>query len=256
MRYFLELSFNGTAYHGWQRQPNALSVQQVLEEAISALLGAETTIVGAGRTDTGVHAKQFFVHFDAAIAVNDADDLLFRLNRFLPKDIAIRAIHPMVANAHARFDATARSYAYHIVQQKEPFNSDFTYYLNTPLSIDKMNAAATLLINHTNFKCFSRSKTDVKTYDCDVTEAFWVQQNHALVFHITANRFLRNMVRAIVGTLLDVGTGKQDLSNFQSILDSQDRTKAGSSAPANGLFLTNVQYPNTIFAQRAEERNT
>lgn len=255
LRYFLELSYNGYAYHGWQRQPNALSVQQVLEEALTTLLGTETTIVGAGRTDTGVHAKQLFAHFDAAILEEEADELTFRLNRFLPKDIAICAIHAVSREAHARFDATSRRYEYHITQKKDPFGSEFAYHFNLPLDVDAMNKAASILLNHTNFKCFSRSKTDVKTYDCEVTEAFWEQQDHQLIFHISANRFLRNMVRAVVGTLLDVGTGKCSLSGFQSILDSQDRSQAGSSAPAHGLFLTRVQYPNTIFAKRAKKIN-
>lgn len=255
LRFFLELSYNGTAYHGWQRQPNALSVQQVLEGALTTLLGAETTIVGAGRTDTGVHAKQFFAHFDAAISDKEADELAFRLNRFLPKDISICAIHAVNHEAHARFDATSRSYEYHINQKKDPFGSEFAYHFNLPVDLDTMNTAAAILLDHTNFKCFSRSKTDVKTYDCEVTEAFWEQQDHQLIFHISANRFLRNMVRAVVGTLLDVGTGKCSLSGFQSILDSQDRSQAGSSAPAHGLFLTRVQYPNTIFAERAKKIN-
>lgn len=255
LRYFLELSYTGTAYHGWQRQPNALSVQQLLEEALTTLLGTEITIVGAGRTDTGVHAKQLFAHFDAVISVEEADALAFRLNRFLPKDIAICAIYAVNPEAHARFDATSRSYEYHITQKKDPFGSEFSYHFNLPLDVDAMNTAAAILLDHTNFKCFSRSKTDVKTYDCELTEAFWEEQNHKLIFHISANRFLRNMVRAIVGTLLDVGTGKCSLSDFQSILDSRDRTKAGSSAPAHGLFLTRVQYPNTIFAKRAKKIN-
>lgn len=255
LRYFLELSYNGTAYHGWQRQPNALSVQQVLEEALTTLLGTETTIVGAGRTDTGVHAKQLYAHFDADISVDEAVELAFRLNRFLPKDIAICAIHEVNPKAHARFDATSRSYEYHITQKKDPFGSEFAYHFNLPLDLDAMNTAAAVLLKHTNFKCFSRSKTDVKTYECEVTEAFWKQQNHKLIFYISANRFLRNMVRAVAGTLLDVGTGKCSLSDFQSILDSQDRTKAGSSAPAHGLFLTRVQYSNTIFVARGKEIN-
>ena len=251
----MELSYNGTAYHGWQRQPNALSVQQVLEEALTALLGTETTIVGAGRTDTGVHAKQLFAHFDTDISVDKAAELAFRLNRFLPKDIAICAIRAVNREAHARFDAISRRYEYHITQKKDPFGSEFAYHFNMPLDVDAMNKAASILLNHTNFKCFSRSKTDVKTYDCEVKEAFWEQQGHQLIFHISANRFLRNMVRAVVGTLLDVGTGKCSLSGFQTILDSQDRSQAGSSAPAHGLFLTRVQYPNTIFVERAKKIN-
>ena len=254
LRYFLELSYNGTSYHGWQRQPNAVSVQQVLEEALSTLIGDEIQIIGAGRTDTGVHAKQMFAHFDADISINQANELAFRLNRFLPESIAIQDIHLVSADAHARFDATSRSYQYRIITNKNPFNTKYAYFFNASLDLDAMNMAAALLLQHTNFKCFSRSKTDVKTYDCNVTEAFWEQQSE-LVFHISANRFLRNMVRAVVGTLLDIGTGKLTLSGFKEVLDSQDRTQAGSSAPAHGLFLTKISYPNTIFEAYGKEKS-
>ncbi|MDG1821891.1 MAG: tRNA pseudouridine(38-40) synthase TruA [Flavobacteriaceae bacterium] len=247
MRFFLELSYNGTSFHGWQRQPNALSVQELVEEALTKLLKVNTTVMGAGRTDTGVHAAQMYAHFDVAEMAIDTDTLLFRMNRFLPNSIAIHAIHPVSDKAHARFDATSRSYEYHIVQRKNPFHADSAYCFMAPIALDAMNTAAALLLSHTNFKCFSRSRTDVKTYDCDVTIAQWESANDSLTFHITANRFLRNMVRAIVGTLLDVGTGKISLDEFQQILNSNDRTKAGSSAPAQGLFLTEVRYPNTIF---------
>jgi len=253
LRYFLELSYKGTSYHGWQRQPNAGSVQQVLEEALAVLLGNEIQIIGAGRTDTGVHARQMFAHFDADIPPEQSNELIFRLNRFLPPSIAVYGIHAVSADAHARFDAISRSYAYHLTTQKNPFNNEQAYFYNAPLDIDTMNAAAAMLLEHTNFKCFSRSKTDVKTFDCNVTEAFWEHRQSELIFHITANRFLRNMVRAIVGTLLDVGTGKRSLSDFQAALDSQDRKQAGSSAPAHGLFLTEIRYPNTIFGADGKE---
>jgi tRNA pseudouridine38-40 synthase len=247
LRYFLEFSYKGTAYHGWQRQPNAVTVQQQMEDALSTLLGKETAVLAAGRTDTGVHAKQMFAHVDLSLTAEAVKQLAHRLNKFLPQDIAIVNIHPVKADAHARFDAISRSYAYHLVQFKHPFAHELAYTFTQPLDWDAMNAAAKLLLSHTNFKCFSRSKTDVKTYDCKVTEAYWTQSDSEWIFHISANRFLRNMVRAIVGTLLDVGTGKSSLADFQAILDSEDRTKAGSSAPAQGLFLTQVQYPNTIF---------
>ena len=247
LRYFLEFSYKGTAYHGWQRQPNASMVQQQMEDALSTLLGKETAVLAAGRTDTGVHAKQMFAHVDLAINTEEVKQLAHRLNKFLPHDIAVTDIHPVKVDAHARFDAMSRSYAYHLVQHKYPFAHELAYTFTTTLDWDAMNAAAKLLLNHTNFKCFSRSKTDVKTYDCKVTEAYWEKSDSEWVFHISANRFLRNMVRAIVGTLLDVGTGKSSLADFQAILNSEDRTKAGSSVPAHGLFLTQVQYPNTIF---------
>ena len=247
MRYFIEFSYKGTAYHGWQRQPNAMSVQQQLEDAFSMLLGHQTIIVGAGRTDTGVHAKQMFAHVNLDLPLDQVKQLVYRLNKFLPHDIAIIDMHSVREDAHARFDATSRSYTYHMVQHKNPFAHEWAYTFTSTLDFEAMNAAAALLLTHTNFKCFSRSKTDVKTYDCNVTEAIWKQVDSSWVFYISANRFLRNMVRAIVGTLLDVGTGKTNLEDFQNILNSSDRTKAGSSAPAHGLFLTKVHYPNTIF---------
>lgn len=247
MRYFIEFSYKGTAYHGWQRQPNAMSVQQQLEDAFSMLLGHQTIIVGAGRTDTGVHAKQMFAHVNLDLPLDQVKQLVYRLNKFLPHDIAIIDMHSVREDAHARFDATSRSYSYHMVQHKNPFAHEWAYTFTSTLDFEAMNAAAALLLTHTNFKCFSRSKTDVKTYDCNVTEAIWKQVDSSWVFYISANRFLRNMVRAIVGTLLDVGTGKTNLEDFQNILNSSDRTKAGSSAPAHGLFLTKVHYPNTIF---------
>ena len=253
MRFFLELSYDGTLYHGWQRQPNAMSVQQTIEEALTTLLGTKTAIVGAGRTDTGVHAKQMYAHFDVELSPNEVENLTFRLNRFLPEAISIRAIHKVSKDAHARFDATSRSYFYRLVQAKDPFAHNLAYNFSAPLDITAMNAAAALLIDHKNFKCFSRSKTDVKTFDCDVSAAYWEKNNDEWVFYITANRFLRNMVRAIVGTLLDVGTGKLTQKDFQSILDSQDRTQAGSSAPAHGLFLSQISYPNTIFENYGKE---
>ena len=247
LRYFLEFSYKGTAYHGWQRQPNAITVQETLEENIKTLLGVKTVITAAGRTDTGVHAKQMFAHIDLNYTINKPTKLIDRLNKFLPNDIAIIDIHLVNDNSHARFDAISRTYLYYIVTNKKPFNQDTAFSFFKPLDIDKMNDAAQLLLSHTNFKCFSKSKSDVKTYDCDITEAYWKQFDDELVFHISANRFLRNMVRAIVGTLVNVGIGKCSIDKFRIILNSQDRTQAGSSVPAQGLFLTQVQYPNTIF---------
>ena len=247
MRYFLEFSYRGTAYHGWQRQLNAHTVQQQMEDAMSILLAKQTALLAAGRTDTGVHAKQMYAHVDLELNAAEVKQLKHSLNKFLPNDIAITDIHPVKTEAHARFDAISRSYAYHLVQHKQPFVHEFAYSFTTPLNMEAMNTAAKLLLSQTNFKCFSRSKTDVKTFDCKVTEANWTQIDSEWIFHISANRFLRNMVRAIVGTLLDVGSGKLTLADFQTILESQDRTKAGSSAPAHGLFLMKVQYPNAIF---------
>lgn len=245
MRFFVELSFNGKNYHGWQIQPDAVSIQEVLENAFSTLLREEVKLTGAGRTDTGVHARQLFAHFDTPTEF-DLSEMIFRLNSFLPKDIAIKEIFKVKAEAHARFDATEREYKYQIALAKDPFLQDFAYNLHVIPDIEAMNAAAELLLSHQDFQCFSRSNTDVKTYYCDVKTAFWKMEGKLLVFTICADRFLRNMVRAIVGTLLEVGLGKKSLDDFRDVLQSKDRTKAGASAPAHGLFLTRVGYPNTI----------
>ena len=246
MRYFIELSYNGKNYHGWQKQPDVISVQEVLEDSLSKLLRIKVEIVGAGRTDTGVHAKQIFAHFDFTKRI-DLQNLNNRLNAFLPDDITIQNIFLVNNNSHARFDAVKRSYQYQIWQGKNPFLIDFSWQIKTKkLDVEKMNKAASLLLNYTNFKCFSKSKTDVFTYDCNITEAKWIKNENLLTFHITANRFLRNMVRAIVGTLYEIGIGKITINDFIKIIESQDRTKAGISVPAQGLFLTNVTYPNSI----------
>jgi len=246
MRYFLELSYNGTPYHGWQRQPNAISVQEVLESALSTLLREEISIVGAGRTDTGVHAKQIIAHFDTNTPL-DKEQLAYKLNSLLPAEIAILRIHNVIETAHARFDATQRSYEYHVTLVKDPFRIGAAYFVKRQLDIDAMNEAAKILLNHTNFKCFSKSKTDVKTYNCTITKAKWVESNDILVFKISANRFLRNMVRAIVGTLIEVGEHKIAIQDVEKIIKSEDRGQAGYSVPAHGLYLTEVTYPETIY---------
>ncbi|MEH6703686.1 tRNA pseudouridine(38-40) synthase TruA [Galbibacter orientalis] len=245
MRYFLELSYNGQQYHGWQNQPNAISVQEVLEKALSTLLRTEIQIMGAGRTDSGVHAKQMFAHFDVNIALETAI-LKHKLNSFLPNDIAIKDIFLVVDEAHARFDATQRSYEYWLVQEKNPFFNEYAHFIKADLDVDAMNKAAAELLNYKDFQCFSKSNTDVKTYICDVKRAAWICEGELLVFHITADRFLRNMVRAIVGTLLDVGIGKISLEEVTEIIKSKDRSNAGASVPAHGLYLTEVVYPNSI----------
>lgn len=246
MRHFIELSYNGKNYHGWQKQPDVISVQAVLEDSLSKLLRIKVEIVGAGRTDTGVHAKQIFAHFDFTESI-DLQNLNNRLNAFLPDDITIQNIFLVNNNSHARFDAVKRSYEYQIWQGKNPFLIDFSWQIKTKkLDVEKMNKAASLLLNYTNFKCFSKSKTDVFTYDCNITEAKWIKNENLLTFQITANRFLRNMVRAIVGTLYEIGIGKITINDFIKIIESQDRTKAGISVPAQGLFLTKVTYPDSI----------
>jgi tRNA pseudouridine38-40 synthase len=246
MRYFIQLSFNGKNFHGWQIQPNAISVQEVLENALSKLLKKKLNIVGAGRTDAGVHAKQMFAHFDYE-GKFDLGELTKKLNAFLPNSISIINIKKVNTNSHARFEAINRSYEYHISLGKDPFLVDNTWQIITKkLDVEKMNKAAAILLNYTNFRCFSKSKTDVFTYDCTITKAEWILENNILIFHITANRFLRNMVRAIVGTLYSIGIDKIDLEDFKKIIESQDRKKAGISVPAQGLYLTKVMYPFKI----------
>ena len=246
MRYFLELSYNGTSYHGWQRQPNAISIQEVLENSLSLLLKSNIEIVGAGRTDAGVHAKQIMAHFDYPNCF-DINQLKYKLNSFLPPEIAIQKIYLVQEEAHARFDATSRSYEYLITLEKNPFHIHNAYYLKKELDLDMMNEAAKLLLNYTNFKCFSKSKTDVKTYNCNITEAVWERNDSMLIFRITANRFLRNMVRAIVGTLIEIGERKLNLKDLERIIKSENRSEAGYSVPAHGLYLTKVAYPATIY---------
>ena len=245
MRYFVELSYDGNPFVGWQRQPAGDSVQSCLEDALSILFRKPLSIIGAGRTDAGVHAHQLFAHVDLDEHVDQ--DLTFRLNKLLPKEIAVRNIIAVAQDAHARFDAVSRSYRYHITTQKNPFLQKRSYQFAKPLDLDLMNQAAKILIDHEDFKCFSKSKTDVKTYICDIQHAHWQQDGSELFFFIQANRFLRNMVRAIVGTLIEVGLKKISISDFEAILASRDRSQAGYSVPAHGLYLEKVNYPKHIF---------
>lgn len=246
-RYFIEFAYNGTSYHGWQKQPHCITVQEVLEDGLHKMLREEIHVMGAGRTDAGVHATQMFAHFMCEQEI-DLEHLRFRLNRWLPLDISVFDIRQVKDEAHARFHATSRSYEYHFHLRSDPFKNNSAYVLWRKPDIQKMQEAADLLIGHKDFQCFSRSNTDVKTYLCNVTEARFEQNGFQLIFHITANRFLRNMVRAVVGTLLEVGYEKLELSDIQRILESKDRSEAGSSAPARGLYLTKVDYPNEIWA--------
>lgn len=247
LRYFIDISFNGKNYHGWQVQPDAISVQSVLERTFSTFFRDDIKITGAGRTDTGVHATNMVAHFDMQKEIEDFDETIFRLNSFLPEDIAILDIYPVLDEAHARFDATEREYQYGIVLEKDPFRNDTAYRIHQIPNLEKMNQATELLLGHQDFQCFSRSNTDVKTYYCDVKSAYWEEDDNFIIFTITADRFLRNMVRAIVGTLLDVGHENISLEDFRAIIKSKDRTRAGASAPARGLFLTRVEYPETIY---------
>lgn len=247
LRYFIELSYKGTNYHGWQIQPHSISVQEIVNKAFKTIFRTQIDIVGAGRTDTGVHAQQLFAHVDFENEIN-IGEIGYKINSLLPHDIVVENIRNVIDTAHARFDATSRSYEYHIFLGRNPFFLETTWQLNNKkLNIVKMNEAAEILLTYTNFKCFSRTNSNVKTYNCDVRRAEWVLTNKKLIFYITADRFLRNMVRAIVGTLLEVGTGKITLEEFAQIVESKDRCNAGTSAPAKGLFLTQVTYPKTIF---------
>ena len=241
MRYLLDIAYNGTNYHGWQMQNNAVSVQQILEEALSRLLREPIRITGSGRTDTGVHAEQQPAHFDIEKEL-DCELILFRLNAMLPPDVAIKVLEPTNEGFHARFSAKKRRYAYRICRKKNPFMLNQCYLFARPLNIEAMNEAAKLLLQWEDFECFSKVATDVKHFRCNVTEAQWVENGNELIFYVSANRFLRNMVRAIVGTLLDVGEGKISVDDVQKILESRKRSKAGRSAPAQGLYLIEVTY--------------
>lgn len=250
-RYFIQLSYKGTHYHGWQIQPNAVSVQEVLTRALSTILREEVEVTGAGRTDTGVHASFFIAHFESTTYKNLQHEkkIVFKLNSFLPQDIAIQKILKVNKEAHARFDATSRTYHYYIHQQKDPFLTELSYYFPHKLDLELMNKACELLYQFTDFTSFSKLHTDVKTNNCIIKNAVWKQDHHKLIFEITADRFLRNMVRAIVGTLIDVGKSKISLNDFIEIIESKNRAAAGVSAPAHGLFLTNIEYDSKVFIE-------
>ena len=241
MRYFIELAYKGTNYHGWQYQPNATSVQETLNKALSILLKTDIDIVGAGRTDSGVHAKQMFAHFDYDIEI-DSTHLVHKLNSFLPKDIVIFNILKVTEEAHARFDATKRTYEYHIHTTKDAFENDDSWLYQNALDLDKMNQACQILFKHNDFECFSKVNTDVNTFNCVIFDANWNQIDNRIVFTISADRFLRNMVRAIVGTMINIGTGKINLTDFEKVIESKDRSEAGFSVPAHGLYLTKIEY--------------
>ncbi len=250
MRYFIQLSYNGTPYHGWQRQPNAVTVQQTIEEALSTILRKPITIMGAGRTDTGVHASMMYAHMDweeTAFAKADLENLTYKLNNLLPTSIAITNMFPVAPEAHTRFDAMARSYVYKLRATKSPFTENKVYYYRPKLDMEAMNAAAQILLDYTDFECFSKVHTDVRTYLCAITHAQWTLQGDEWHFTITADRFLRNMVRAIVGTLIAIGRGKQSPEWMHTVIQSKDRAIAGASAPAHGLYLYNIKYPESIF---------
>ena len=245
-RYFIDLSFSGKNYCGWQIQPNGISVQQCLEEALSTLLQEKISITGAGRTDSGVHAALMVAHFDTEQTISDLSSLTDKLNRILPPDIAIQKLKSVREDAHARFDALARTYKYYLTDRKDPFRQDFVYKVSKQPDFETMNKAAKILLQTTDFTSFSKLHTDVKTNNCRVTHACWEQDGETWVFTITADRFLRNMVRAVVGTLLEVGRGKLSLEGFREVIELKDRGKAGTSVPGHALFLVDITYPDDI----------
>ncbi|WP_345950411.1 tRNA pseudouridine(38-40) synthase TruA [Mucilaginibacter sp. PAMB04274] len=241
-RYFLELAYQGTAYHGWQLQPNAVTVQQKLNDALTTLLRHPVETTGAGRTDTGVHARQLFAHLDAAPGIANVK-FEASLNALLPYDIAVKRILPVHDEAHARFDATMRSYEYHLHFHKDPFKQNYSWLVKGELDVDAMNQAAQVMMAYTDFSCFSKSNTQVFTNNCQLMRAEWIRKNDGLVFHISADRFLRNMVRAIVGTCMMVGRHEIEPEGIREIIESKNRSNAGTSVPACGLYLTEVKYP-------------
>ena len=249
MRYFIHLAYNGAPYHGWQIQPNADSVQGTMEYALGKLCGEQLNIVGCGRTDTGVHAQDYYAHFDTQRQFDEPQlqQLTFKLNAFLPEEILIFRIFQVADDLHARFSATSRTYQYHVSEQKQPFGKEFTHRVYVPLDTGLMNAAAETLLGEHDFTSFAKLHTQTATNICNVQHARWERDGNQLIFNIKANRFLRNMVRAIAGTLIDVGRGKISPLDVRRIMDSKDRCNAGTSLPAKALFLTKVEYEGIIF---------
>lgn len=243
MRYFAEIKYDGTHYHGWQIQPNAVSVQETVANELSKLIiGKEALeIVGCGRTDTGVHASQYYFHFETEMSL-DANLIAFKLNHMLPDDISVVRIFEVADDLHARFSAVARTYHYFINFNKDPFDRFHAYYFTKELDLQVMNKACEMLKKHQDFTSFSKVNTDVKTFNCDIFDAEWRVEGSGIVFVISANRFLRNMVRAIVGTMIEVGTHKISLDEFNEVILAKDRSKAGKSVPGHGLFLSKVEY--------------
>ncbi|MDR1201902.1 MAG: tRNA pseudouridine(38-40) synthase TruA [Tannerellaceae bacterium] len=246
-RYFIYLGYNGKNYNGWQVQPNGITVQATIEEALAILFRSPVPIVGAGRTDTGVHARMMVAHFDWHEPLTDLSSLTEKLNRILPKDIAIDKMLPVKEDAHARFDALSRTYNYYITTRKDPFTYELAYKIHGVLDFDAMNNACEILYDYIDFTSFSKLHTDVKTNHCRISHARWEQDGDTWRFSITADRFLRNMVRAIVGTLIEVGRGKLSIQGFSAIIEAKDRGRAGMSVPGHALFLTDISYPDELF---------
>lgn len=242
MRYFITFSYDGTAYHGWQIQPHSLSVQEELQKAMSILLRKPMEVVGAGRTDTGVHARKMVAHFDYDEEV-DCPQLVYKLNKLLPRDIAVQQVEPVAEDMHARFSAKSRTYHYFVHMGKNPFLRSYSWLVYGNIDFELMNQAASVLMEYKDFTSFSKVNTDTKTNDCTITEAHWDRVGEdQWCFTITANRFLRNMVRAIVGTLMEVGRGRMTIEQLRRVIDAKDRCCAGDSVPGNALFLVQVKY--------------
>lgn len=244
-RYFIEISYLGTNYHGWQIQPNATTVQLILEDALKQLAGDAIKTTGAGRTDTGVHALHFTAHFDSDHSIfTTGDRCVYQLNCILPSDIRVKDLYPVITEAHARFSALSRTYEYRISQYKDPFDTPLSWHFFRTLDMAAMNQAAQKLPEYSDFTSFSKLHTDVKTNFCHIMEANWREETGKIIFTIKADRFLRNMVRAIVGTMIGIGLGNIDLRGFSNIIEGKDRSLAGFSVPAHGLYLTEIAYPH------------
>lgn len=247
-RYFLELSYKGSAFHGWQLQHNAFTVQECMEKALSTLFRTPISIMGSGRTDTGVHAQVQVCHFDL-VNESPGENFLKALNAILPKEISANRLRKVKPDANARFDAIKRSYFYRITFSKSPFLHEFSWHLFQRPDVEAMNQAAKILVEYEDFECFSKVHTEVKHFRCTMHEAFWEQKEEELIFHITANRFLRGMVRTIVGTLIEIGFGLRPTDDMHRIIASKDRNQAGKAAPAKGLFLSQIEYPADIYLE-------
>lgn len=247
-RYFIFISFKGTLYHGWQLQPGSVTVQKIIDDALSTILNEKISTTGAGRTDSGVHALVFCAHFDSIIPeLAYRSNLIFRLNRYLPKDISVSRIVKAHDDAHARFSAVSRTYRYYISRIKNPFMDDVSWFIHGDIDVNTMNKACKILMKYNDYTSFSRLHSGTKTNLCKVLLASWTEESNRLIFTIKADRFLRNMVRAITGTMVDVGRGKTSISEFEEIIKAKDRSMAGKSAPAKGLFLEDIEYPTEIF---------
>ncbi|MCG8580944.1 MAG: tRNA pseudouridine(38-40) synthase TruA [Bacteroidales bacterium] len=251
-RYFIELAYNGSMFHGWQIQPNAISVQEVMNDALNKVLRRDVNVVGCGRTDTGVHASYFVAHFDCDTPLADTEHLVYKLNRIVGNDVVVYSVQKVDEETHSRFHATARTYHYYLRTEKNPFVKDFSFRPFYKVDIDKMNEAAKVLFEYVDFTSFSKLHTETKTNNCKILYAKWEPSEDGAVFVIKADRFLRNMVRAIVGTLLEVGRDKITIEQFRKVIEDKDRGKAGTSVPGQALFLVDVEYPEGMFKSKVK----